>query len=98
MASAASAPRTSGTATARVSGMTGDGGRRSSESHGGSISAQSGSAAGGALGSLDCARRLERHIGRSDHALGAGDALLHGAVADEKGARDLLDREAGDDA
>jgi hypothetical protein len=31
-------------------------------------------------------------------ALGAGDALLHSALADEEGAGDLLHRQAADDA
>ena len=50
------------------------------------------------LRALDRARRLERHAGIGDARLGAGDALLHGAFADQEGARDLLDGEAGDDA
>ena len=33
-----------------------------------------------------------------DAALGAGDALLHGGLADEEGARDLLHRQPRDDA
>ena len=36
------------------------------------------------------ARRLEGHVGLGDAALGAGDALLHGRLADQEGAGDLL--------
>ena len=50
------------------------------------------------LAALDCARRLERHIGVGDAGLGASDALLHRGFGDQEGARDLLHREAGDDA
>ena len=50
------------------------------------------------FGALDRARRLERHVGRGDARLGPRDALLHGAFADQEGARDLLDRQARDDA
>ena len=50
------------------------------------------------LGALDRARRLERHVGLRDARLGAGDALLHRGFADQEGARDLLDGQAGDDA
>ena len=46
---------------------------------------------GEALGALGRARRLERHVGFGDARLGAGDALLHGRLADQEGARDLLD-------
>ena len=47
---------------------------------------------------LDRARRLEGQAGIADARLGAGDALLHRRLADQEGARDLLDREAADDA
>src|SRR5262249_4686514 len=47
---------------------------------------------------LGRARAVERHVGGRDTALGASDALLHGALADEKGAGDLLYREAAYDA
>ena len=50
------------------------------------------------LGALHRARRLERHVGVGDARLGPGDALLHRGLADQEGARDLLDREPGDDA
>ena len=53
---------------------------------------------GQALGALDGARRLEGHLGLGDAALGPGDALLHGALAHQEGARDLRHGEAGDDA
>ena len=45
------------------------------------------------------ARRLERHARPAAILrLGARDALLHGAFADQEGAGDLLDRQARDDA
>ncbi len=50
------------------------------------------------LGALEGARRLEGHLGLGDAALGPGDALLHGALADQEGAGDLRHGEAGDDA
>ena len=50
------------------------------------------------LGPLGRARRLERHAGVGDARLGAGDALLHRRLAHQEGARDLLDRQAADDA
>ena len=50
------------------------------------------------LGALHRARGLERHVGVRDAGLGAGDALLHRRLADQEGARDLLHRQAGDDA
>ena len=53
---------------------------------------------GQALGAFDRTGRLERHVRVGDAPLGAGDALLHGAVADQEGAGDLLDRQAADDA
>ena len=53
---------------------------------------------GEAFGPLRRTRRLEGHVGRSDAALCSGDALLHGALAHQEGARDLLDRQAGHDA
>ena len=53
---------------------------------------------GQALGALDGAGRLEGHLGLGDAALGPGDALLHGALAHQEGARDLRHGEAGDDA
>ena len=47
---------------------------------------------------LDRARRLEGQAGIADAGLGAGDALLHRRLADQEGARDLLDRQPADDA
>ncbi len=44
------------------------------------------------------ARRLERHAGARNPRLGAGDTLFHRSLRDQKGARDLPDRQAGDDA
>src|SRR5258708_2436398 len=53
---------------------------------------------GEALGPLDGARRLVGDVGRGHSLLRPGDALLHGALAYEEGAGDLLDREARNDA
>ncbi len=50
------------------------------------------------LGPLDCARRLEGNFGARDAALRPRDPLLHGGLAHQEGARDLLDRETGNDA
>ena len=50
------------------------------------------------FGPLGRARRLERDVGAADAALRSRDALLHGGLADQEGARDLCDRQAGDDA
>ncbi len=50
------------------------------------------------FGPLHRSRRLERDTGLGDAALGPGDALLHGGLAHQEGARDLRDRQAGDDA
>ena len=43
-------------------------------------------------------RGLEGTSGRRDAPLGPRDALLHGALAHQEGARDLLDGKAGHDA
>ena len=50
------------------------------------------------LGPLHGARHLERHVVLRDAALRPGDALFHGALADQEGAGDLLHVEAADDA
>jgi hypothetical protein len=50
-----------------------------------------------ALGPLLEAGRAERHVGRADPGLGAGDPLLHRRLADQEGAGDLPDRQARDD-
>ena len=43
-------------------------------------------------------RRFERHIGLGDAGFRPRDALLHGALAHQERPRDLLDRQAGNDA
>ena len=50
------------------------------------------------FGALGCARRLERHLRLRNPALRPGDALLHGHLAHQEGARDLRDRQARHDA
>jgi hypothetical protein len=53
---------------------------------------------GDPLGSLDRAGRLIRNPRIGDAAFRPGDALFHGALADQESARDLLDRKSGHDA
>jgi hypothetical protein len=50
------------------------------------------------LRSLGRARHLEGNICLRHAALRPGDALLHRGLADQEGARNLLEREAGNDA
>ncbi|MCY1297693.1 hypothetical protein D9M70_471440 [compost metagenome] len=50
------------------------------------------------VGTIGNIGRFESKAGRRDAGLGAGDALFHRRFADEKGAGNLLDRKARDDA
>ncbi len=50
------------------------------------------------LGAFHRARGFERHLCFGHARFRTGDALLHRGFADQEGARDLFDGEAGDDA